>query len=514
MNLLKALELRKAKYIKRTGGPGNYKYWYKDASGKLVSGAAPKSSPSVQTKGASPKEMQNKVTVSRSSPKAIRTEGMKKPKAEASKESKAPSKKETVFGVKGKKTETQMEADPKRDREIKKMERKTEKEKAKKERDKKKKKDKKKTKKGDLANKVDRAGGFEGKLKRGGGYDENHPGGGEVKKSLTKALRFRQGKVISLEEALELRKAGAHKYIRKEGSGKTARYWYKDASGKVVEGKKPTKSQGKKKWTTGDLTDLGQKVYKEGGDRKKLLDKIEEHQLTLNEAKALEAGYIFAQRQEKETEKKGHAPKGYAAAVLKQADLRNKAALERAVDRLPAADRAAAYDKKDAAPKKREATKGEEAFVKVAKDLFNSISEDFNRNVTRESVLNWWRSAGLTLPTSRKLSVDEADKLFRVISEGLQRDVTKEAVFRQWQASGLLSTDGKEKKKGSSFKPGSKVVLDSKIINKGKTDEHKVVSIILENGSALHHMTFDDEEAAKKYLEKNGLKQVPKPSDW
>ena len=35
-NLRKALEERmeKAKYLKRTGGPGHYKYIYKDGSGK------------------------------------------------------------------------------------------------------------------------------------------------------------------------------------------------------------------------------------------------------------------------------------------------------------------------------------------------------------------------------------------------------------------------------------------------------------------------------------------------
>ena len=32
--LMKALSLRKAKYLKRTGGPGHYKYMYKQPAGK------------------------------------------------------------------------------------------------------------------------------------------------------------------------------------------------------------------------------------------------------------------------------------------------------------------------------------------------------------------------------------------------------------------------------------------------------------------------------------------------
>ena len=41
MTLGKALELRKAKkYIKRTGSPGNYKYYYKDEAGKLLAPGA------------------------------------------------------------------------------------------------------------------------------------------------------------------------------------------------------------------------------------------------------------------------------------------------------------------------------------------------------------------------------------------------------------------------------------------------------------------------------------------
>lgn len=34
MDLREVLELRKAKYLKRTGGPGSYKYTYKEAQGK------------------------------------------------------------------------------------------------------------------------------------------------------------------------------------------------------------------------------------------------------------------------------------------------------------------------------------------------------------------------------------------------------------------------------------------------------------------------------------------------
>lgn len=40
------IELAKAgKYVKRTGSPGSYKYWYKDSKGKLVTGKVHRDAP-------------------------------------------------------------------------------------------------------------------------------------------------------------------------------------------------------------------------------------------------------------------------------------------------------------------------------------------------------------------------------------------------------------------------------------------------------------------------------------
>jgi len=57
--LKEILELRKAKYVKRTGSPGSYKYWYKDKNGKIVEKEKPRVGIKKEVKGKEEKQKLN-----------------------------------------------------------------------------------------------------------------------------------------------------------------------------------------------------------------------------------------------------------------------------------------------------------------------------------------------------------------------------------------------------------------------------------------------------------------------